>query len=221
MGLEQVGERAQRVRADVGDGLFDPAILDHLVVRIVEVLPITSAGVTLIAPGAYPEYVSASDEDALRLPGFAASVSAVLVDTGTNPQALTVEVTESAFNLDHQRSLVVLNELKRTGVTVALDNFGCGNSSLSYLKRMPIDIVKIDRLFAADLERDAASRLIVSAIVGIAHGLRMTVVAEGVESSEQLQETDAVGCALARPRRTREVPNFHQAERCGKVAERS
>jgi len=79
-------------------------------------------------------------------------------------------------------------------VRLALDDFGTGYSSLSYLKQFPVDIVKIDQMFVADLGRDPASLSIVAAVVQLAHGLGMTVVAEGVETAEQYQELNRLGC---------------------------
>ncbi len=130
----------------------------------------------------------------LMAPGYSKSVAEVLNDTNTDPERLTLEMTESVFLQDSERALVVLNDLKQLGVTLALDDFGTGYSSLSYLKRFPVDVVKIDQMFVADLDRDAASRLIMSAIVGLAHGLRMKVIAEGVETAEQYEEVVALGC---------------------------
>ena len=104
------------------------------------------------------------------------------------PQLVTLEVTESVFVQDSQRALVVLDELKHIGVKLALDDFGTGYSSLNYLKRFPIDIVKIDQGFVADLEGDPASHAIVFSVIELAHRLGMTVVAEGVETAEQHQQ---------------------------------
>jgi diguanylate cyclase (GGDEF)-like protein len=125
---------------------------------------------------------------------FARSVEAVLADTHTDPTLLTIEVTEGVFVQDSGRVLDALNRLKRLGVRLALDDFGTGFSSLSYLKRFPVDILKLDRVFIADLGRDPASRLIVSAVVGLAHGLGMVVVAEGVETAEQYEEVASLEC---------------------------
>ena len=125
---------------------------------------------------------------------FSASVAAVLEATNTDPETVTLEVTETVFLRDSERALVVLNELKQLGVMLALDDFGTGYSSLSYLKRFPVDVVKIDRVFISDLDRNPDSRLIVNAVVALAHGLSMTVVAEGVESLEQYKEVAALEC---------------------------
>lgn len=125
---------------------------------------------------------------------FVASVAGVLADTGTDPRSVTLEVTESIFIEDHERVVLALTDLKHLGVKLALDDFGTGFSSLSYLRQFPVDIVKIDRVFIAGLDVEPASRLIVTAMVGLAHGLGMTVVAEGVESPGQYDAVAAADC---------------------------
>ncbi|MDQ1425396.1 MAG: hypothetical protein QOD72_2894 [Acidimicrobiaceae bacterium] len=116
---------------------------------------------------------------------FAATVAAVLAGAGTDPKLVTLEVTESVFVQDSERALVVLGDLKEIGVMLALDDFGTGYASLNYLKHFPIDVVKIDQGFVADLEHDKASKAIVSLVIELAHRLDMTVVAEGVETAAQ------------------------------------
>jgi diguanylate cyclase (GGDEF)-like protein len=130
----------------------------------------------------------------LMSPNYAPTVATVLSGTDTNPKLVTLEVTESVFVQDSERALVVLGELKQLGVKLALDDFGTGYSSLNYLKRFPIDIVKIDQTFVADMGRDEASHAIVSAVVELAHKLGMTVVAEGVETAEQHHLLASLGC---------------------------
>ena len=130
----------------------------------------------------------------LMAPDFAATVAAVLNETGTDPRRVTLELTESVFIHDSARALRVLTDLKHLGVMLALDDFGTGYSSLSYLKEFPVDIVKMDRTFIADLGREPASSLIVGAIAGLAHGLQMQVVAEGVESADQYAQVAALDC---------------------------
>ena len=93
----------------------------------------------------------------LMAPDFAATVAAVLNETGTDPRRVTLELTESVFIHDSARALRVLTDLKHLGVMLALDDFGTGYSSLSYLKEFPVDIVKMDRTFIADLGREPAS----------------------------------------------------------------
>ncbi len=125
---------------------------------------------------------------------FAATVASVLADTETDPKLVTLEVTESVFVDDSHRALVVLSDLHDLGVSLALDDFGTGYSSLTYLNRFPIDIVKIDQSFVAGLGRDRASNAIVLAVVEVARTLGMRVVAEGVETAEQLRELAGLGC---------------------------
>jgi diguanylate cyclase (GGDEF)-like protein len=125
---------------------------------------------------------------------YAATVAAILSASNTDPELVTLEVTESVFVQDSERALVVLRELKRIGVRLALDDFGTGYSSLNYLRQFPIDIVKIDRGFVADLDHDRASHAIVVAMVAMAHMMGMKVVAEGVETIEQHAELASLGC---------------------------
>ena len=129
-------------------------------------------------------------------PGLAQTVAAALADTSTDPALLTLEMTESVFVRDESRALVVLGELKRIGVKLALDDFGTGYSSLSSLNAMPIDSIKIDQSFVAKLDDQPSTHEIVSAIIGLAHGLRMSVVAEGVETAEQHSELTQLGSDL-------------------------
>ena len=130
----------------------------------------------------------------LMSPGFVSSVGAVLAAADTDPRLLTLEVTESVFVQDSERALLVLHDLKNLGVKLALDDFGTGYSSLSYLRQFPVDIVKIDRTFVSELCRDPISHMIVAAVVGLAHNLGITVVAEGVETAEQYREVTGLGC---------------------------
>ena len=120
------------------------------------------------------------DEEALRQ-----LVSHALWDTGLEPRELELEITESALMRDEQIAERTFGALKRIGVGVSLDDFGTGYSSLNYLKRFPVDTVKIDRSFIRDLVIDPDDAAIVSAILAIARQLDLNVVAEGVETEEQ------------------------------------
>jgi len=113
-------------------------------------------------------------------------VSSVLEEVGLAPQYLEVEVTESVVmgNVEHAGEM--LGRLSDMGVTISIDDFGVGYSSLSYLKRLPIDTIKIDKTFIQDIGSGANDSAIVSAIVSMAHDLSMNVLAEGVETEEQL-----------------------------------
>ncbi|WP_332851847.1 EAL domain-containing protein [Duganella sp. S19_KUP01_CR8] len=117
---------------------------------------------------------------------FAASVEAVLADTGLPPQLLELEITESTLMENAQDTLAALHRLHSLGVRLSIDDFGTGYSSLSYLKRFPVDIIKIDRSFVRDVPQDADDAAIISAIIALAHSLRLEVVAEGVETEAQL-----------------------------------
>jgi diguanylate cyclase (GGDEF)-like protein len=128
---------------------------------------------------------------------FCELVEGVLRTTGTPAAKVTLEVTESVFVEDRERALMVLEDLKHLGVMLALDNFGTGYSSLSYLKHFPVDVLKIDRGFIAEMGRDRGSSAIVSAVIDLAHALGMSVVAVGVETGAQYREIAALGCESA------------------------
>ena len=128
--------------------------------------------------------------------GFVASVVDILDRTGINPAWLILEMTEGIF-LDGPRALIVLADLKILGVRLALDDFGTGFSSLNYLRQFPVDIIKIDQGFVADIGREPAGVKILTAITHLAHALELTVVAEGIETTEQRDEIASIGCELA------------------------
>jgi len=108
--------------------------------------------------------------------------------------ALELEVTESVLMDRDGRAREQLFGLKALGVTLAIDDFGTGYSSLSYLRRFPVDVLKIDRSFIKDLGRDPDADALVRAIVGMAQALKLSVVAEGVETAEQAAFLTALGC---------------------------
>ena len=114
-------------------------------------------------------------------------IRSALADAGLDARALEIELTESALMTNPEESAGVLKQLRRIGVSVAIDDFGTGYSSLSYLRRFPIDKLKIDRSFIRDLTISRTDESIVRAIVSLARGVGLTVVAEGIESAEQLE----------------------------------
>jgi diguanylate cyclase (GGDEF)-like protein len=128
---------------------------------------------------------------------FPETVAHVLTESGIDPAALHLEVTESVFLVDAPRASAVLGELKELGVGLVLDDFGTGYSSLGYLKRFPFDVVKIDRGFIADMGADFATRAIVSAVINLSHALDLAVVAEGVETEAQLRQVIDLGADWA------------------------
>jgi diguanylate cyclase (GGDEF)-like protein len=125
---------------------------------------------------------------------FSATASAVLEETGMDPAALVLEITEGVLIADRERAKNVLASIKSLGVKLALDDFGTGYSSLSHLRQFPVDMVKIDRGFITDIGQDPASTAIISAVTNLAHELGLSVVAEGVETRRQQDEVVAVGC---------------------------
>jgi EAL domain-containing protein (putative c-di-GMP-specific phosphodiesterase class I) len=124
---------------------------------------------------------------------LAQAVATALANTSIDPSLLTLEITESVFPRDARRAAVALHELKAIGVKLALDDFGTGYSSLSHLDVMPIDIVKIDQSFVAKLSDQPHANELVKAIIELAHGLGMSVVAEGVETARQHHELTRLG----------------------------
>jgi EAL domain-containing protein (putative c-di-GMP-specific phosphodiesterase class I) len=111
-----------------------------------------------------------------------ASVARVLESANLPPSLLVVEITESTLMQDAVRTLAILERLRATGIRVAIDDFGTGHSSLSYLKRLAVDEVKIDRGFVCDIATDETDYIIVRSTVDLAHSLGLRVVAEGVEN---------------------------------------
>jgi EAL domain-containing protein (putative c-di-GMP-specific phosphodiesterase class I) len=111
-----------------------------------------------------------------------------------DPQLLEVELTESAVMSDAEESILILEAISSMGVLVSVDDFGTGYSSMSYLRRFPIDKLKIDRCFVEEMTRRSEDASIVRAIISLAHSLHLKVIAEGVETSEQLTLLADLGC---------------------------
>jgi len=123
-----------------------------------------------------------------------AGIGRVLEETGLDPRHLEIEITESAAIQNAALTVEVLSALRATGVRIAIDDFGTGHAALAYLKQFPIDALKIDRGFVADLEASQEDRAIVTAIISLAHGLGIRVIAEGVETEGQLRFLAESGC---------------------------
>jgi EAL domain-containing protein (putative c-di-GMP-specific phosphodiesterase class I) len=118
----------------------------------------------------------------------------VIRETNADASCLELEITESTVMHNAQRAAALLSQLKEMGIRVAIDDFGTGYSSLAYLKRFPIDSLKIDRSFVADVPGDTGNTAITQAIMAMAHSLGLKVIAEGVESEEQLAFLRQHGC---------------------------
>jgi len=130
----------------------------------------------------------------LRDPRLAEMVAEILAKTGLPAQLLELEITESSI-MDHpEQAVALLKKLKQLGLSIAIDDFGTGYSSLSHLKHFPLDRLKIDRSFVSDIETDPNDAAIVTAAVSLAHNLGLSVIAEGVESAQQVIQLTRLGC---------------------------
>jgi EAL domain-containing protein (putative c-di-GMP-specific phosphodiesterase class I) len=130
-------------------------------------------------------------------PHIVDTVEGILSRTGLPPEHLTLEITETALMKDAASALLVLRALKDLGVLLAIDDFGTGYSSLSYLQRFPLDILKVDSNFVEDLGVSGEDEEIVSAVINLAHVLGLKVVAEGVETEQQLDVLRSLNCDFA------------------------
>ncbi|HEY6268070.1 MAG TPA: EAL domain-containing protein [Candidatus Acidoferrum sp.] len=130
-------------------------------------------------------------------PGLVSQVDQILRVSGLAPQSLKLELTESITMGDEKRTTRILSELKALGVRLCIDDFGPGYSSLSYLRRFALDILKIDRSFVSEMLNNSESREIVKTILSLGSNLRLEVVAEGVETEEQMNLLQSLGCEYA------------------------
>jgi len=129
-----------------------------------------------------------------RLRDLADQIRRALDESGLDPKLLEIELTETVLMQDLETALPLLQELKQLGLSIAVDDFGTGYSSLAYLRRLPIDVIKIDRSFVQELEHSADSAAIVAAIIAMAGALNLGIVAEGVETRGQMQALLGQGC---------------------------
>ena len=148
----------------------------------------------------------------LAMPDLAATVARVLQETGAHAQGLDLEITETVLLDDVEAAAQTLDALKAIGVNLAVDDFGTGYSSLTYLCRFPIDVVKVDKSFVSQLGTPSRDASIVSVVVGLAQTLQMAVVAEGVETEEQLQLLRDLNCSYAQGYLFSEPRRLAQAE---------
>jgi EAL domain-containing protein (putative c-di-GMP-specific phosphodiesterase class I) len=125
---------------------------------------------------------------------FPAAVARALHESGLAPELLEIEITESTIIQSHGATANALERLNAMGVGLALDDFGTGYSSLAYLRRFPINRLKIDRSFVSELPGNSDDAALTAAIVTMAHELRLTVVAEGVETQQQADHLRSIGC---------------------------
>ena len=128
--------------------------------------------------------------------GFVNTIQRALTESKFDPTCLEIEITESAIMSNPKGATDVLAEIKALGVSIALDDFGTGYSSLNYLRRFPIDTLKVDRSFIEDVDKNPQDEQIVAAIVAMAHAMNLRVVAEGVETRDQLRVVSENDCDL-------------------------
>jgi diguanylate cyclase (GGDEF)-like protein len=130
----------------------------------------------------------------LQQPGLVEEIAAVLRDTRLDPSTLRLEITETVVMHDAPTTLAKLEALKALGVQLAIDDFGTGYSSLGYLKRFPVDTLKIDRSFVKGIGGNVEDSAIVRAVITVAKSLNLSVTAEGIETAEQLEHLRTLGC---------------------------
>ena len=126
-----------------------------------------------------------------------ATLLSSLLSSGIEPSALCLELTETTFMEDADGHRTTLAGIQELGVGLAIDDFGTGYSSLTYLKRFPVSVLKIDQAFVRGLGEDAADTAIVQSVIDLAHALGLVVVAEGVETADQVAYLRRLGCDLA------------------------
>lgn len=129
-----------------------------------------------------------------QMPNLVEMIDDVIYMSALDPQYLDVEITESLVVQDTERAIEVLSKLKERGIQISIDDFGTGYSALSHLKRFPIDAIKIDRMFVSSLGIDSSDEAIVEAVVAMGHSMKRRVVAEGVETKEQLEFLRQLKC---------------------------
>ena len=154
-------------------------------------------------------------------PDLGEQLAAILAASGLSPASLELEITESVVMDSSEAAIEALRALQQRGVKLVLDDFGTGYSSLAYLKRLPLDTIKIDRSFVAGLAEDDANLPIVQAVVALAHGLGIDVTAEGIETVEQRDCLRDLGCDrgqgyyFARPLPAEELEALLRSRRAG------
>jgi diguanylate cyclase (GGDEF)-like protein/PAS domain S-box-containing protein len=169
---------------------------------------------SLLGRGSVPSISINLSRAQLSLHNLPQKLHDIAIQAGVDPSAIHLEVTESAIMADARQAAKVLHQIKDLGFTVYMDDFGTGYSSLSSLHQFPIDVLKIDRSFIANLSRGSEFAALVTAIVMLARNLHITVIAEGVETGEQvcvLQSLDcqsAQGYFFARPMAAEQVPAY-------------
>jgi len=127
-------------------------------------------------------------------PALVEQIKTVISETGIDAASLKLELTESAVMDNAETAILMLKQIKETGVRISIDDFGTGYSSLSYLHRFPIDLLKVDRSFVSAMEENTENGEIVRTVIALAKALNLKVVAEGIESIHQFHQLRILGC---------------------------
>ena len=194
IGFEALVRWKHRVRGMVSPGTFIPLAEESgLIVEIGEWILREACREAASWPEPLQIAVNLSPVQFLQ-GDLVALVHAILLETGLTPGRLEIEITEGVLIRDSERGLTLLRRLKALGVRIAMDDFGSGYSSLSYLQSFPFDKIKIDRAFIMNLGISPQSAAIVRAVIGLGHGLDIPILAEGVETEQQLAFLAEEGC---------------------------
>ena len=195
-GYEALVRWAHPHRGRIEPGVFIPAAEDSGLVISIGLTVLREACAEIARRGltsTTPIGINLSARQ-IEQPDIVDQVRSAILDSGISPASIMLEVTESVFVENLQAARDVLRSFKELGVLIAIDDFGTGYSSLSYLQELPFDVLKVDRSFVRRIDEEATSRDIVRMIVTLAESLHMTVVAEGIETEEQLFWVRNAGC---------------------------
>lgn len=198
IGVEALMRWHHPKRGWVGPDQFIPiAEASRLIIPLTEkMLPLACKQIQALHARGFPSLTVAVNLSPLHfktdnLLGF---ISGVLAETGLAPEFLELEITEGMVMHDSEAVIATLNKLDQLGVKLSIDDFGTGYSSLSYLKRFPVDKLKIDKSFVQDIPHDPGASAIVQAVIKLGHSFNLKVIAEGVETQEQIDFLEDMGC---------------------------
>jgi diguanylate cyclase (GGDEF)-like protein len=199
-GVEALARWRHPVKGPISPGEFIPVLeattLIHRFTHQVLTQALTQARVWMGMGHRIPVAVNISTRSLLD-PGFPARVAALLRQTGVPGDLLGIEVTEYSIMSDPNTAIEALHRLRTLGVKISVDDYGTGYSSMTYLRLLPLDELKIDRSFVQDMSTDHSNRALVTSTVELGHNLGLTVVAEGIEDAPTLAALSEIGCDLA------------------------
>ena len=197
LGVEALARWQHPTRGLLGPGEFIPVAENTglIVPFTLHVLRLALRQVALWQDGAQPFKVAVNlSPRCLADPDLPAQIMALLEMYGVSPKLLELEITENTLAHDPDRALATLTALHNAGIAISIDDFGTGYSSMSYLKRLPVSELKVDRSFVSGMLNNPDDGILVRSVVDLGHNLGLTVVAEGVEDQETMDALEAVGC---------------------------